>query len=96
MTVEQIVEHFAVSAGAVRAWIAAGHLEPVKREGRGRSGRMYFSRGAVGSLVYGLCPVCCQGFRKGTLKQIFCSRACRQKSNRMEHAAGSRERSSHA
>jgi len=93
LTVEQIVEEFSVTASAVRRWIAAGLLEPVKREGQGRSGRMYFSRGAVGSLVYGLCPICCQGFRKATLKQAFCSQACRQKSNRLKH---SREGSSHA
>jgi hypothetical protein len=89
MTVPQIVEHFKVSTGAVRAWIAAGRLVPVRREGQGRSGTMFFARADVGALVFTLCPVCLEKFRKGTLKQKFCSRACRQKSNRMEHA-GSR------
>jgi hypothetical protein len=86
MTVEQIVEQFTVSTAAVRRWIAAGLLEPVEREGLGRAGRMYFCRGAVASLVYGLCPVCGQGFRKATIKQRFCGRACRQRSNRAEKA----------
>jgi len=86
MTVEQIVEQFTVSTAAVRRWIAAGLLEPVERQGRGRSGRMYFTRGAVAALVYGLCLVCGQGFRKTTIKQCFCGRACRQKSNRAKKA----------
>ena len=94
VTVAQIVEGFRVSAGAVRAWIAAGLLKPVRREGRGRSGTMYFARGEVGSLVYGLCPVCGNGFKRTTLKQRFCGRACRQRSNRLH--AKSAEGSSHA
>jgi hypothetical protein len=92
MTVEQIVEQFTLSTAAVRRWIAAGLLEPVEREGRGRAGRMFFNRGAVASLLYGLCPVCGQGFRKATIKQRFCGRACRQKSNRAEKERQSRAR----
>jgi hypothetical protein len=86
MTLPQIVEQFAVTTAAVRRWVAAGLLEPIQRKGRGRAGRMYFTRGAVGALVYGMCPVCGQGFRKTTIKQRFCGRACRQKSNRAEKA----------
>jgi len=82
VTVAQIVEGFGLSAGRVRAWIAAGLLKPVRREGRGRSGQMLFARGEVGSLVYGICPVCCGGFKRATIKQKFCSRSCRQKFNR--------------
>ncbi len=85
MSVEQIVEHFGLTTATVRAWIASGRLVPVKREGQGRAGRMFFSRGAVGALVYGLCPICCQGFTKGTLRQVFCSQSCRQKSNRAKN-----------
>ena len=82
LTVAQIVDQFEVSAGAGRAWIASGRLVPIRREGRGRSGTMYFARGDVGSLVYGVCPVCCGGFKRATIKQKFCSRSCRQKFNR--------------
>ena len=89
VTVPEIVEHFTVSAGAVRRWIAAGLLKPVRREGRGRSGQMWFARGEVGSLVYGLCPVCSNGFKRVTIKQRFCGRICRQRSARMH--AGSQE-----
>jgi hypothetical protein len=87
VTVAEIVEHFRVSAGAVRGWIAANRLKPIRREGRGRSGTMYFARGEVGSLVFGLCPVCGNGFQRTTLKQKFCSKACRQRSSRMHAAA---------
>ena len=94
VTVAQIVDGFQLSAGAVRAWVAAGLLKPVRREGRGRSGRMYFARGEVSNLVHGACPVCGNGFKRTTLKQKFCGRACRQKSARLH--AGSREGSVHA
>ena len=83
LTVPQIVEQFNVSAGAVRAWIAAGLLSPVRREGRGRAGQMWFARGEVGNLVYGACPVCGNGFVRATRKQRFCSRVCRQRSSRL-------------
>lgn len=86
VNVAQIVEGFGVSAGAVRAWIASGLLQPVRREGRGRSGAMWFARGAVYSLVFGACPVCGNGFKRATLRQRFCGRACRQRWARM-HAA---------
>jgi len=79
VTVPEIVEQFKVSAGAVRAWIAAGLLRPVRREGRGRAGQMWFARGEVGSLVYAVCPVCGGGFRRATLKQRFCGKVCRQR-----------------
>ena len=82
VTVTEIVEQFEVSAGAVRAWIAAGRLEPVRRHGRGRSGRMWFARGDVASLVYGICPACGGGFKRSTLRQRFCGRRCRQRFNR--------------
>lgn len=83
VNVAQIIEQFTVSAGACRAWIAAGRLVPVRREGRGRSGTMLFARGQVSNLVHGACPVCGNGFKKGTLRQVFCSRACRQRSARL-------------
>jgi len=79
VTVPQIVEHFGLSVGRVRAWIAAGRLTPIRREGRGRSGTMLFSRGEVSSLVYGMCPVCGGGFKRSTLKQKHCSRLCRDR-----------------
>jgi hypothetical protein len=83
VTVPQIVEQFDLSAGVVRSWIAAGLLKPVRREGRGRSGTMYFARGEVGSLVYGICPACGGGFKKAAIDQAFCSRLCRDRSRRL-------------
>jgi len=88
VTVPQIVEMFGVSEGAVRAWIAAGHIRPVRREGRGRSGTMYFARGEVSNLVHGACPVCGCGFKRSTLKQRFCGRTCRQRWARMHAGEG--------
>jgi hypothetical protein len=82
-TVAGIVEEFGISLGAVRVWIAAGHLVPVRREGRGRGGMMLFSRGQVKALLHGVCLVCGSGFRKAVLKQRFCSTSCRQKWSRM-------------
>jgi hypothetical protein len=90
VTVAQIVEGFGlnnrgkplVSFGRVRAWIAAGMLKPVRREGRGRSGTMLFCRGEVGSLVYGICPACGGGFKRSTMKQRHCSRLCRDRERR--------------
>ena len=94
LSVEQIVEQFKVSAAAVRAWIAAGKIAPIRREGRGRSGQMYFARGEVAALVYGLCPVCGNGFRRARLSQRFCpGSACRQKFARMQ--ANKQEKASH-
>lgn len=79
LSVAEIVESFGVSAGAVRSWIAKGLIKPVLRKGKGRSGAMYFERGAVAVLVYGVCPVCGEGFKRTTLKQGFCSRLCRDR-----------------
>ena len=83
ITVAQIIESFGVSDGAVRTWISAGLLTPIRREGRGRSGTMYFARGEVSNLVHGACPVCGNGFKKATLKQKFCSARCRQRAARL-------------
>jgi hypothetical protein len=90
VTAPQIVEAFGVSMGALRSWIAAGLLKPVRREGRGRSGQMWFARGEVSSLVFSICPVCGGGFKRTTLKKRFCSQLCRQRS------AAIHKRSSHA
>ena len=80
LTFGQVVEEFKVSPGAVRAWVASGRIKPVRREGKGGGGGgMLFARGEVGSLVYGLCPVCAGGFKRGTLRQRFCSQLCRQR-----------------
>lgn len=95
VTVAQIVEGFGLSAGRVRAWVAAGMLKPVRREGRGRSGTMYFARGEVSNLVHGACPVCGNGFKRTTRKQRFCSRACRQRSSRL-HAKSKEQDTRHA
>lgn len=92
LTVPQIVELFEVSAGAVRAWIAAGLIQPVRREGRGRGGQMLFARGEVVRLVFVRCPVCGDSFKCSTLRQKFCSQKCRQRSARIK----SREGESHA
>ena len=83
LTVEEIVEHFGVSAGAVRAWIAAGRLEPVRREGQGRGGRAWYAAGEVSELVFGVCPGCGGGFRRERLGQRFCSRRCRDRHRRL-------------
>ena len=90
VTVPQIVESFGLSAGRVRAWIAAGLLKPVRREGRGRAGTMYFARGDVAGLLYGSCPTCGGGFKRTTLKQRHCSRLCRDRERRAR-AGASRE-----
>lgn len=79
LTVEQIVELFGVSSATVRSWIAKELIKPVRREGQGRSGRMYFEKGAVAVLVYGICPTCGESFKRSTLKQGFCSRLCRDR-----------------
>ena len=86
LTVPQIVEYFQVSAGAVRLWIATGRLVPI-RKGPGRTGKMYFSRGEVGALVFSLCPVCLDKFRKAKASQQYCSQVCRQKAHRMHRGA---------
>jgi len=87
ITFAQVVELFKVSPGAVRAWVAAGRLVPVRRAGRGGGGGgMLFARGEVGALVYAICPVCASGFKRTTLKQRFCSTLCRQRFARIKPA----------
>jgi putative component of toxin-antitoxin plasmid stabilization module len=76
MTVEQVVEAFGVSEPALRRWVSAGILVPVRREGHGR--RLYFARGEVAALLSGVCLCCGEAFRRATLKQRFCSPACRK------------------
>ena len=83
MTIPEIVELFQVNERVVRGWVERDLLKPVRREGRGRCGQMWFARGEVAALVYGLCPVCGNGFKKATIKQRFCGDPCRKKSNYM-------------
>jgi hypothetical protein len=83
ISLPEIVEQFGLTTRAVRGWIERGLLKPVRREGRGRGGAMWFARGEVGSLVYGLCVVCGNGFKRGSIKARYCSKSCRQKSSRM-------------
>jgi hypothetical protein len=85
---EQVLESFGVTASRVRAWVGAGLLVPVRREGRGRSGRMLFARGDVSELLYGICPVCGGGFKRSTLKQGHCSRLCRDRGSRAKDKRG--------
>ena len=83
MSLPEIVEHFQLNIRVVRGWVERGLVAPVRREGRGRGGAMWFARGEVSALVYGLCVVCGNGFKKTTIKQRFCSKACRQMFSRM-------------
>lgn len=85
----EVVEHFRVSAGAVRAWVAARRLVPVRREGRGRGGRMLFARGEVAVLVYGVCANCGNGFKRDVVGAEFCSRLCRDRHRRLRSGKGS-------
>ena len=88
MSLPEIVNHFGVSERVVRGGVERDILKPVRREGRGGGGgAMFFARGEVSALVYGLCVVCGNGFTKATIKQRFCSKACRQKSSRMHAGA---------
>ena len=48
------------------------------RQGRGRSGKMYFPRGEVVELVFGYCQMCGNGYRRKNLKQKFCGVRCRK------------------
>lgn len=79
VNVRNIVEQFGVSKAAVRAWILAGRIKPVRRQGKGRGGEAWFARGDVGELVFGMCPACGNAFKRKTLKAKFCSKLCRQR-----------------
>lgn len=82
LSVEEIAERYVVPVGTLRAWIAAGKLQPVERAGQGRSGRMWFSVGSVHAVLYAGCPVCGNGFRRTTLRSVYCSPACRKRAAR--------------
>ena len=82
LTVEQVAEQFNVSVAAVRRWVLAGELQPVARAGRG--GKLFFSRGAVVELLEHTCELCGDRFRRSTLRQVFCSKRCRQRANRLK------------
>ena len=82
VTVAQIVDIYDLTMPRVRTWVAAGLLKPIRREGRGRSGQMLFAKGEVVKLVYGICPLCGDRFKRKTLKQFHCSRLCRNREAR--------------
>ena len=86
LSVAQIVEVFGVSMSAVRKWIAAGKLVPVTREHEGKGGKMFFTRGAVLSLVTGSCPICGDGFIRKNQRQVHCSRRCYLRARRLSAA----------
>jgi len=88
VNVPQVVELYGVSEAAVRRWVFEGILKPVRREGKGRGGEMFFAKGEVSALVYGLCPVCGNGFKREKLSQRFCSTYCRQRSSRLQAGGG--------
>jgi hypothetical protein len=83
LSLPQVLEAYSLGEPAVRRWVAEGILQPVRREGRGRGGRLYFSRYEVESLLYAVCPVCGERFKRGTLKARYCSQSCRQRAARI-------------
>ena len=87
VTVPEIAEQFGVSVATVRSWILSGRLVAVRREGLGRGGTMYFARGEVVAMVYGMCLVCGSGFKRATIRQRFCSTLCRQRYARVQSRA---------
>jgi len=82
LTVDDLTREFGLTTARVRAWIAAGSLVPVRREGRGRGGAMLFARGDVLRLVCGICAMCGGGFVRAKLGQEFCGRPCRDRYRR--------------
>jgi len=85
VTLAEAAPIFNVNIRTLRAWVASGRIKPVRREGKGGGGGgMLFARGEVGSLVYGICPVCAGGFKRATLRQSFCSTLCRQRFARLK------------
>jgi len=85
VTLAQAAPMFGVNIRTLRAWVEQGRLVAIRRAGRGGGGgEMFFYRGAITDLVFGLCVVCGQGFKRGTLRAKFCSKPCRQRFARMK------------
>jgi biotin-(acetyl-CoA carboxylase) ligase len=83
LSLEQVCERYGLTEPAVRRWLHEGIIQPVRRAGRGRGGKAWFSRYEVESLIYAVCPICGERFKRATLRQRFCGKSCRQKAARM-------------
>ena len=81
LTLAQACEAFGVKPSLVRSWVEHGKLRPVMR-GKGKGSPMYFSRGEVAGLLFGICRLCGNGFKRESQRQEFCGKSCRQKYNR--------------
>ena len=85
VTLAQAAPMFGVNIRTLRAWVEQGRLVAIRRHGRGGGGgEMFFCRGAIAELIFGLCPVCAGGFKRTAIKQKFCSTRCRQRFARMK------------
>ncbi len=87
ITLEQATADFRLSRAALRSWVATGKLKPVRRQGRGRGGRMYFIRGEIAALVFAVCPGCGNGFKRERLAQAYCGKLCRQRAWRKKQGS---------
>ena len=81
LTLAQACEVFDVKPSLIRSWVENGKLEPVKR-GAGRGSPLYFSKGEVAGLLFGICRLCGNGFKRANQRQEFCGQSCRQKYSR--------------
>lgn len=88
LTVQEVCDQYGVKDPAVRRWIREGLIQPVKHPSHKRA--LGILKGQVERLMVGVCEVCGEVFRRGgqgkrfTLRQSFCSDACRKKA----HALG--------
>ena len=79
LTLAEAAIVFGVNIRTLRSWVEVGRLVPASRAGRGRGRRMHFRRGDIAALMLAACPVCGSRFKRGTLKQRFCSTLCHQR-----------------
>lgn len=79
LTIDQAASRGKVPPDTLRCWIRTGRL-PVMRQG----GRVLITRGALEGLLYPVCELCGQRFRRGNLRARYCGQSCRQKAHRLK------------
>lgn len=77
LTIEQAAAAGGVPVETLRTWIKLGRLDVTKNKGR-----VWIMKGSLETLLWAVCPVCGERFRRSTLRARFCSTLCRQRAHR--------------
>jgi len=77
LTIKQAAERYEITPATIYNFSKAGKVVLLKQDGE-----TLVCKESIEAILYGVCPVCGRGFKRGNQRQRFCDKSCRQKANR--------------